>query len=375
MRSILAQIERPSDRFQSGGLQRAIDPERREVSGQEETPPVFERRPRVAEVAAKAGVSTATVDRVINRRGGVRERTAARVEQAIREIVDGGSARREPLRSAGPFSIFLPAESGRSTSVLGESLEAAAAARGLEVAVEFVERINPSALANRLLEEAGKGRAGIAFQGVDHPLVREAVQEVRRAHVPVVTLCSDVAGIDRLAYVGIDNRAAGRTAGFLMGRFCQGPGKLAVVWGGQLYRSHEEREMGFRAVLRHEHPDLEIIELVDGNDDSALTYTLVRKVIEKHPDLLGVYCVGGGQSGVAEALEAAGVARSVVMIGHNCNSETKPYLLSGTIDAIIHQDMMRIANAALSCLSAGSPSLPDTGIPVEIVTRENLMHR
>ena len=105
------------------------------------------------------------------------------------------------------------------------------------------------------------------------------------------------------------------------------------------------------------------------------TSTRFSEVIARHPDLLGVYCVGGGQKGVAAALEAAGVAQSIVMIGHNFNDETKPFLLSGTIDAVIHQDMSRIANAAMDCL-LGRKSLPaNAGIPVEIITRENLMYR
>ncbi|MBI3513707.1 MAG: helix-turn-helix domain-containing protein, partial [Proteobacteria bacterium] len=47
------------------------------------------RRPKVADVAARAGVSPATVDRVINGRGGVHQKTVALVEAAIRDIVDG----------------------------------------------------------------------------------------------------------------------------------------------------------------------------------------------------------------------------------------------------------------------------------------------
>jgi LacI family transcriptional regulator len=162
------------------------------------------------------------------------------------------------------------------------------------------------------------------------------------------------------AYIGVDNRAAGRTSGFLMGRFCTGPGKLAVVWGGQLYRSHEEREIGFRTVLRQDYPALQIIEAVNGNDDPGLNFACVSELIARHPDLLGVYCVGGGQGAVAAAIESAGLAQKLVMIGHNFNDETKPYVLSGTIDAIIHQDMTRIADAALNCLIGvkGSPSAP-----------------
>ena len=336
---------------------------------------ILARRPKVADVAAKAGVSSATVDRVINRRGGVHQKTVARVEEAIREIAGSDLGHRIAPRSGGRFDIFLPAHSGRSTEVLAEALTAVCATHGVDVEIVPVERINPEALADRLLAVVRRGSAGVAFQGVDHPIVRDAMQELTRASVPIVTLCSDVAGVDRLAYVGVDNRAAGRTSGMLMGRFCRAPGKLAVVWGGQLYRSHEEREIGFRAVLRHEYPELQILEMVNGNDDADANFARFSEVIAKHPDLLGVYCVGGGQKGVAAALEAAGVAQSIVMIGHNFNEETKPFLLSGTIDAVIHQDMTSIANAAMDCLLGHKPLPPNAGIPVEIITRENLMYR
>jgi LacI family transcriptional regulator len=334
---------------------------------------VLERRPRVADVAARAGVSTATVDRVINGRGGVHQKTVARVEEAIREIVRGDH--RIAPRSGARFDIFLPADSGRSTEVLAEALTTACAAQGVDADIVPIERINPTVLAERLLGCAARGSAGVAFQGVDHPIVRDAMQELTRANIPIVTLCSDVTGVERLAYVGVDNRAAGRTSGMLMGRFCRGPGKLAVVWGGSLYRSHEEREIGFRAVLRHEHPDLQILEMVNGNDDADMNFARLSEVIAKHPDLLGVYCVGGGQKGVAAALEQAGVAASVVMIGHNFNEETKPFLLSGTIDAVIHQDMTRIAGMAMDCLLGAKRLPPQAGIPVEIITRENLVYR
>lgn len=286
-----------------------------------------ERRPKVAEIAAKAGVSTATVDRVINGRGGVHQSTAAKVAGALRELVN--DHRVPPVRpgdAARPFDVFLPADSGRSTEVLAEALAAVCASHGVDVNVVPVERMNPIALARHLVECAHERSSGVAFQGVDHPVIRDATQELVRRNIPVVTLCSDVAGTDRLAYVGVDNRAAGRTSGLLMGRFCRGPGKLAVVWGGQLYRSHEERETGFRAVLRHGRPDLEIFEMVDGNDDADINFERFGEIIRKHPDLLGVYCVGGGQKGVAAALEDAGVAQSIVMIGHNFNDETKPFL-------------------------------------------------
>ena len=334
---------------------------------------VLERRPKVADVAARAGVSTATVDRVINGRGGVHQKTVARVEEAIREIV-GHPRAPAAVNAAQRFDAVLSGERGGGTKALADAFAHVAEATGANVEISFVETMNPEALADRLRACAQRGSSGVAVQVLDHALVREAVAELARAEIPVVTVLTDIAGVDHLGYFGLDNRAAGRTAGLLMGRFCRGNGKLAVVWGGQLYRSHEERESGFRSVLRAERPDLQSLELITGNDNPEMTRARVRDALATHTDLIGVYCVGGGVAAAADAIEHADLAPQVVLIGHNYNPETKPYLLAGTIHALVHQDMGRIAADALACLAARKP-VAAARIPIEIITRENTMYR
>ncbi|MDE0992193.1 MAG: hypothetical protein OSA23_03270 [Rhodospirillales bacterium] len=65
-------------------------------------------------------------------------------------------------------------------------------------------------------------------------------------------MVSDLSTSGRLSYVGIDNRAAGRTAGYLMGKFSPATsGKVILVVGsfGLNYWDHEERKMGFQRFL------------------------------------------------------------------------------------------------------------------------------
>jgi len=336
---------------------------------------VLERRPKVAIVAARAGVSTATVDRVINRRGGVHQKTVALVEEAIRELVRPAGTAPPLLDPSRKFDAVLSGERGGGTKALADAFARAAERAGASVEISFVETMNPAALAERLRAVAQRGSSGVAVQVLDHALVREAVAELAATKIPVVTVLTDIAGVDHLGYFGLDNRAAGRTAGFLMGRFCREGGKLAVVWGGQLYRSHEERESGFRSVLRTERPDLQSIELITGNDNPDMIRSRVSEALASHPDLVGIYCVGGGVAGAAEAVEQARLAPLPVLIGHNFNPDTKPYLLSGTIHALVHQDMARIASDALAHLSARRAASTMTGIPIEIITRENIMFR
>ena len=122
---------------------------------------LLDRRPKVADVAARAGVSTATVDRVINGRGGVHQKTVARVEEAIREIAGGRSPALDPAHR---FDVVLSGERGGGTKALADAFALAAEDAGANVEISFVETMNPEALAERLRACAQRGSSGVAVQ-------------------------------------------------------------------------------------------------------------------------------------------------------------------------------------------------------------------
>ena len=173
-------------------------------------------RPRARDIARAAGVSTATVDRVLNRRLGVRAATAQRVVEAAAALDYLPRAalyealRPKPMRLA----FLLPTGSNRYLRMLGEHISASdeqLSAFNVTSHCHFVEGFNPEALARSLRHHARRAD-GIAFMALDHPLVREAVAEIDGAGIPVLTMISDIPETPRTAYVGLDNRAAGRTA-------------------------------------------------------------------------------------------------------------------------------------------------------------------
>jgi LacI family transcriptional regulator len=201
-----------------------------------------------------------------------------------------------------------------------------------------IEKFNPAALADSLLR-IGKRSNGVAFIALEHPQVREAVNALVDSGIPVVTMVSDLSNSRRLGYVGIDNRAAGRTAGHLLGRFIgDRAGKVAMIAGSLSYRGHEEREMGFRHILQEEFPDLEIVGLREGHDDDAQNYSAAREILQQHPDLLGIYNIGAGTSGIGEAIEEAGRGGEITFVSHELMQVTRRFLISGTLDAVISQN-------------------------------------
>ncbi len=238
----------------------------------------------------------------------------------------------------------------------------------------FTEKMEPAILARKLRACSGQGVDGIAFQALEDPRVRDAVEELEELKIPCIALVSNMHCSALAGFVGIDNRAAGRTAGILLGQMIGRRGRVVVISGGQLYRSHEDREMGFRALLRREFPDIEVLGTYSGHDDIDGNYRTILRLLEEHPQITGVYNVGGGNEGVVHALQEAGKTADVTFFGHNLTPKTKTYLLDGSMDIILHQNMRRASDQAVQALIArleGRAHSPET-VPIEVITRENI---
>jgi LacI family transcriptional regulator len=317
-------------------------------------------RVTLQDVARAAGVSPATVDRVINNRDGVRARTREAVMAAAHRLGYLGEAARAgpPGPSPRPVDLvfLLPAGTNSFIAHLAAQLRAQAAAReGVRARVEMIEGFDPATLAASLRALVGQAD-GVAVIAIDHPLVRDAIRALVASGTPVLTLVSDVLNVPRFAYVGIDNRQAGRLAGHLMGRFLGrgASGKVALFAGSLSYRGHEEREAGFRHALREMSPDLEIVEVREVQDNRDIARREALATLDRHPDLAAIYSVGGGSTGIAAALTERGVAGRVVLITHEATERSRPYVLDGTIDALIDQNPRVEAREALNALEAAA---------------------
>jgi LacI family transcriptional regulator len=330
----------------------------------------------ISDVARAARVSTATVDRVLNGRQGVRGLTRARVIEAARAIgyLTGGEPAMPPSRVR--LDFVLQSGPNAFMDLLAGHLASLGAARaGVDVRVHRVDGFSPEALASSL-RDLRRTSGGVGIIALDHPLVREAIREAAAAGTPVLTLVSDIAQAPRVAYIGIDNRAAGRLAGHLLGRFVPGSaGEVALFAGSLRYRGHEEREMGFRHVLADEFPKLRIVELREVRDDLERSYGEAKDLLAAHPGLRGVYSIGAGNRGIARALEETGRGGEVVFIGHELTEHTRRFLLAGTMDAVIDQNPRVEAREAVDRLlraARGEPDPDPAAIRVHAIFRENL---
>jgi LacI family transcriptional regulator len=333
-------------------------------------------RSTLIDVAREAGVSSATVDRVLNNRSGVRTRTREVVLETARRLGYIGTAGLEH-RTARKlvFDIVLPAGTNSFIEDLREQfVRQGSEATEATVRVHSIEGFNPVTLAAKL-KALEKGSDGVGIVGLDHPTVREAIRALAASGVPVVTLASDIHHVPRAGYVGIDNRSAGRLAGYLTGRLL-GPGhhKVALFAGSLSYRGHEEREAGFRHVLADEFPKIEIVDLTEVQDDMERAYVAARRHLEDHPDIAAIYNIGGGNRGIARALDERGLVQKVILVGHELTAANKALLLGGAMDVAIDQNARVEAREAIAQLTRIARGEPWAMYPLRIAVffRENL---
>lgn len=332
---------------------------------------------RIREIAEQSGLSVATVDRVLNARPGVRASTVAEVRQAVLDL----DRQRDQVRLAGrTFLIDLVMRAPkRFTAGVRAALEAELPT--LQPAVvrarfRLREEGPVAEVAATLDDIARRGSHGVLLKAPDHPLVVEAVERLVERGVPVVTLATDLPLSRRAAYVGIDNRAAGATAAYLlttMGAGSSAP--VLVTLSSTSFRGEEEREAGFRSAMREMAPGRVLREVseTDGLDASMLR--AVDEVLDTEPDLDAVYSIGGGNTAVLEAFGGRGRTPRV-FVGHDLDADNLVLLRRHQITAVLHHDLRADARQACRLLLQWHGAIPGpvSSAPsaIQVVTPYNI---
>jgi len=336
----------------------------------------------IAEIAARAGVGTATVDRVLNKRPGVNADTVQRVLRAVAEI-GSPPQRGRPRRDANfRFAFVLPADETPFLELVERQIAQSASDFRHQHITEVTYRLaagDGDEFASGLAQMADC--EGIALMAPDVPQVKLAINELVRSGVHVVTLFSDVAGSMRETHVGADSRAAGRTAGLLLARMAGGPPRDIVLLASQATRfsGEIERRIGFAQVIEERFPHLQMLRLPDLPAGDIAAGRAFARFLEKDIDtarVAGLYNVGSGSAGLARALEAAGLAGTVPVVAHDLTDELRTLLSDGSFAYLLTQDIhycVGVAARVLRALCENVRGALNVVQPrVEILTCENL---
>ena len=333
------------------------------------------RKARLEDIAKHAGVGIATVDRVLNERGGVSERTVARVLNSAREL---GTKRVLPTGNRRQLSI--EAVFAHNATAYSERLNQSLAA--VNKLVDYPVTIyrthfdanEPGRLVTHLHAAANR-RDGIILFASDLPVIANAVRDLVNK-IFMVTISTDIPDSGRHCYVGIDNVNAGRSAAKLSEAICRKGGRVLVVEPGTNARSNLDRISGFCRFFTER-----------GIEDKLTLLpppaTLVEGVsnllasLREQDDFRVLY--GPANNELLETLIESGrqeeSVRSMTKIVHDLSPYSIENLRSGLIDMVIDSNPMQQAFGAVDFIARQHGYETETtmaNIDFQFYTSENL---
>jgi ribose transport system substrate-binding protein len=167
--------------------------------------------------------------------------------------------------------------------------------------------------------------------------LQPAIDEAVRAGIPWVDVEDSIIP-QATHYVGVSFRENGvRAARWFIQNLPNG-GKLALIEGLTGSYAGAQRADGFKTTIAKESPKLQVVASVPGNWDRQVSYDATTNVLERNPDIVGIYASNDTMAlGVVEAVKAAGKLKQVAVIGTDGVDDAYRSIqageMAGTVDA------------------------------------------
>lgn len=209
--------------------------------------------------------------------------------------------------------------------------------------------------------------------------IAPAVQRANEAGIPVFT--ADIAvladDVDIVSHVATDNFHGGQLVAETMVQALGGSGRVAIVDHPEI-ESVIQRTEGFQTKLdelrKARDVQIEVVAKVPGGGDRAPALRASEDLLQAHPDLDGIFAINDPSAlGVLTALENAGKADDVIVIGFDGASEAVEAVQAGKMYATIQQHPTRIGETVVQFVadySLGKDVPAEHLIPPTVITAD-----
>lgn len=309
-------------------------------------------------IADLAGVSRATVDKVIHGRPGVGEAKKAEILRIMSEQNYVPVPVRRKLResaSSAPIRIAIIMSDLRDDFMtkFHKGTEIAASEHvltALQVDYYYCSTYDPQPTLQILEYLSTSGVNGIALRGFDDPAIIKKVNELSAAGIAVLTFDTDVPGADRICYIGEDLERTGSMSASLLCRSIGYQGEIAVMIGSHSSETSIRRLHGFEEYLSHSAPDVRIVTIEETFSQPLIAYEKTRQVIDRYPDLAGIWNSVSQSEDIARAIIDAGKQHKIHFGVLSFSPEIIELIRNGSIDHTIGQTSYKMGKLVVETM-------------------------
>ena len=338
----------------------------------------------VKEIALRANVSLATVDRVLHNRTGVSDATRQKIQQIIKELNYQPNilARVLASRKAYHFAVLIPKVSEETAfwqaPLKGiEKAEAEIGQYGIKISKFFFDQNDKKSFveASRQILETKVDGIIMAPSFIEESI--NFTNTCKQLQIPYVFINSDIPTQDSLCYIGPELFKSGYLAGNLASYGKIDTGKILVVnISKEIANQHHllRKEEGFRKYFQDKDNSIPIIKVDIHQTEYRAVEAHLSRLLQEHPDISIIFVTNSRVSTVAKYLEKTG-RKGLLLIGYDYLPENIEYLRKEIINFLICQKPekqgFKGVMALFQNLVLQTPVQPVHHRPIDIITKEN----
>ena len=166
----------------------------------------------------------------------------------------------------------------------------------------------------------------------------QPVKAAQAAGIPVVTADAALAKPIEFGNVRTDNLVLGGLAADSMNTSLKGKGSVAVVSFAADVPVQADRVNGFKKRIAAKYPGLKVVSVEYGGADAGKSAQKVAALIQRFPDLGGVFATDTNDAeGAGSAILAAGKRGKIKLVAYDASPKEVQGLKTGLFDALVAQ--------------------------------------
>ncbi|ODN70480.1 substrate-binding domain-containing protein [Methylobrevis pamukkalensis] len=297
---------------------------------------------------------------------------------AVLALASGFGAAVGGIAKADTYALVTINQQALFFNQINDGATEAAKAAGVDLVIFNANNV-PSAQNDAIETYITQKVDGIILVAIDVNGVKPAITEAKKAGIPVVAIDAQIPEGDNVAFIGVDNTAAGAEIGKFYADYVKaemgGTAKIGVIGALNSFIQNQRLD-GFKKAIEESGVDVTFVDTVDGQNVQDIALSASENLMTANPDMTTLYATGEpALIGAVSAVTSQGRTGDVKVFGWDLTAQAVQGIDEGWVTAVVQQDPAGEGKAAVEALvklKKGESIEPVINIPVTIVTKDNV---